>query len=180
MDAFPLYDSAFEHEACGVGFIAARSLEPSFRMTRLAVECLVRLDHRGARAADGTGDGAGIMTELPHRLIARELASKGIHDVPRDRIGMIMAFLPNDRTDEARELIESALAYENVPVLAWRRVPIDPGVLSQRAKDTLPTIEQVIVGSPYDVDSDGFERRLFLARKHMERAGSHLDLFSIP
>ncbi len=180
MDAFPLYDSAFEHEACGVGFIAARDRAASFRMTRLAVECLVRLDHRGARAADGTGDGAGILTELPHRVIERELASKGIAHPGRDQVGVIMAFLPTGRTEEARSLIESSLAHEQIPVLAWRRVPIDPGVLSQRAKDTLPIIEQVIVSAPEGVDPESFERRLFLARKHMERAGDHLELFSIP
>ena len=53
------FGDRFEHDSCGVGFIAARDLEPSYRLTRLAVECLTRLDHRGARAADGTGDGAG-------------------------------------------------------------------------------------------------------------------------
>ena len=62
-----------EHDACGVGFIAARDRFPSFRLTRLAVECLERLDHRGAKAADGTGDGAGLLTQIPHKLIAREL-----------------------------------------------------------------------------------------------------------
>ncbi len=66
-------DPGFEHDACGVGFIAARDCEPSFRMLRLAVDCLKRLDHRGAKAADGTGDGAGMLTQLPYPILERHL-----------------------------------------------------------------------------------------------------------
>ncbi|REK16503.1 MAG: hypothetical protein DWQ40_09715, partial [Actinobacteria bacterium] len=88
-----MIDPGFEHDACGVGFIAALDRVPTYRMTRLAVECLQSLDHRGAKAADGTGDGAGLLTQIPHRLIQRELADHGLQISP-DRLGVVMCFLP--------------------------------------------------------------------------------------
>ena len=180
MDAFPLYDPAFEHEACGVGFIASRDLKSSFRMTRLAVECLVRLDHRGARAADGTGDGAGILTQLPYRIIDRELTSLGIPLVDHSRVGLVMAFLPPGEEARSRDIVESSLNHEGITVMAWRRVPIDPGVLSRRANELLPTIEQAIVAAPEGMEGEEFERLLLLARKHIERMAADVEHLSIP
>ncbi|HJR92993.1 MAG TPA: hypothetical protein VJ938_11175, partial [Acidimicrobiia bacterium] len=92
----PLYDRRFEHDACGVGFIAARDGSASHRMTRLAVDCLRHLDHRGAKAADGTGDGAGIMTQVPRRLLRRDLAAAGFSVDEGRRIGVLMCFLPQE------------------------------------------------------------------------------------
>jgi glutamate synthase domain-containing protein 2/glutamate synthase domain-containing protein 1/glutamate synthase domain-containing protein 3 len=173
---FPLYDERFEHDACGVGFIAARDLAAGFRLTRLAVECLVRLDHRGAKAADGTGDGAGMLTQVPRRLLQRELHGRGIdHSGP---IGVMMAFLPPGDPAAGRMAVERALAGEQLTLLAWRPVPIDPGVLSRRALESLPAIEQALVAAPPGLDEEGFERALFLARKGAERAG--VQRLSIP
>lgn len=179
-DVYPLYDPSFEHDACGVGFIAARDRVPSFRITSLAVECLVRLDHRGAKAADGTGDGAGILTRIPHRLLAREIGYLGAEAPEPGRLGVVMTFLPSEAPEEGRAVVEEALAAEGVGLLAWRPVPIGPDVLSRRAKDMLPVIEQALVAAPDGVDEEGFERLLFLARKRAERMGSGLGGFSIP
>jgi glutamate synthase domain-containing protein 2/glutamate synthase domain-containing protein 1/glutamate synthase domain-containing protein 3 len=177
---YPLYDPTFEHDACGVGFIAARDTLPSFRMTRLAVECLQRLDHRGARAADGTGDGAGLLTQIPRRLIARELKATGSPVPPEGELGVVMAFLPPASTPEAREVVESALRHEQIDVLMWRKVPIDPSVLSARALESLPTIEQAIVHVAGIEGAEDAERRLFLARKHIERRAATIEGLSIP
>ncbi len=165
--SFPLYDPVFEHDACGVGMIAARSLAPSFRLTRLAVECLERLDHRGAKAADGTGDGAGILTQVPHRLLARELGNLGIQAPQPGRLGVLMAFLPADGDGESA--VERAVADEGLEFLAWRRVPIDPSVLSKRALESLPIVKQALVAAPGLDESEDMERALFLARKACER-----------
>ncbi|HEX2152889.1 MAG TPA: glutamate synthase large subunit [Acidimicrobiia bacterium] len=173
----PLYDPRFEHDACGVGFIAARDGSTSHRMTRLAVECLRRLDHRGAKAADGTGDGAGILTAVPRRLLERELAGAGI-DID-GRLGVVMCFLPPADADRYRTLVEQAVAAENALVVHWRRVPVDPSVLSKRALDSLPLIEQALVQAPADIDDEAFERLLFLARKRIERLTDSTD-FSVP
>ncbi len=162
----PLYDPRFEHDACGVGFIAARDRVPSFRLTRLAVECLQRLDHRGAKAADGTGDGAGLLTQIPERLLRRELAARSVPG--RARLGLVMAFLPVAATSDARATVEDALGQEGLELAFWRPVPLDPAILSKRALESLPVIEQAIVTS--ELDAEQLERRLFLARKRMERA----------
>jgi glutamate synthase (ferredoxin) len=155
-----------EHDACGVGFIAARDRVPSFRLTRLAVECLERLDHRGAKAADGTGDGAGLLTQIPHKLIARELLARG-KDIAPERVGLVMCFLPPDDAAVSRSLIGEALEAEGIRLIMWRSVPIDPTVLGEHALEVLPLIEQAVVTS--DMVGEEFERALFLARKRMER-----------
>ena len=92
----PLYDPSHDRDACGVGFIATRDASASHGLLRLAVECLARLDHRGAKAADGTGGGAGLLTELPRRFLARELRRAGAASPGDDRLGLVMAILPPD------------------------------------------------------------------------------------
>jgi glutamate synthase (ferredoxin) len=164
-----------EHDACGVGFIAAKDRSPSFRMTRLAVECLQRLDHRGARAADGTGDGAGLLTQLPHRLLARELRARG-KEIDPDQIGVVMCFLPPEDAATSRSVVSEALEDEGIRLILWRSVPIDPSVLGEHAREVLPLIEQAVVTS--DMAGREFERALFLARKRMERNGNRG--FSVP
>ncbi len=165
------------HDACGVGFIAARGGTPSHRIMRLAVECLERLDHRGARAADGTGDGAGLLTEIPYRIIERELRNRGMTPPARDRLGVVSAFLPPGSEEQARQLIEGSLLHEQITLLAWRDVPVDRTVLGDRARASMPVIQQVIVAAPADaVDAEDFERRLFLARKYCERQAATRDL----
>ncbi len=166
---YPLYDPLQHHDACGVGFVADRTTRVSHRIVRLGVECLHNLDHRGARSADGTGDGAGMMTRIPHRLIERELRAQGVEVPERDALGLVMVFLPKDRTDDARRVIESALAANAIDVLSWRVVPIGANVLSPTAKASLPVIEQVIVSAPRSTDPEDFEKALFLARKAIER-----------
>ncbi len=179
MPSFPLYDPRHEHEACGVGFIATRDGEASHRLTRLAVECLRRLDHRGAKAADGTGDGAGLMTQLPLRVLQRDLKAAGIEIHPGRRLGVLMCFLPPADADRHRQMVEDAAGAEGVEVVLWRPVPVDPSVLSARAAASLPRIEQAIVVSPPDTDGDDFERSLFLVRKEVERGAGRQTDFSV-
>jgi glutamate synthase domain-containing protein 2/glutamate synthase domain-containing protein 1/glutamate synthase domain-containing protein 3 len=165
----PFFDPGPDRDACGVGFIAALDRVPSYRMTRLAVECLERLDHRGARAADGTGDGAGLLTQIPARLIARELAGHGF-DLPADRLGIVMCFLSPTEAAASRSVVTQALEAEGLRLLLWRSVPIDPSVLGDHAAQVLPLIEQAIVTS--DEEPAEFERLLYLARKRIERTAT--------
>ncbi|HJS71185.1 MAG TPA: glutamate synthase large subunit [Acidimicrobiia bacterium] len=164
-----------EHDACGVGFIAARDRVPSYRMTRLAVECLERLDHRGAKAADGTGDGAGLLIQLPRKLIARELLAYG-QEIDPERLGIVMCFLPPEEAAASRSLVSESLEAEGIRLLLWRSVPIDPTVLGEHASEVLPLIEQAVVTA--DMTGDDLERALFLARKQMERGANRG--FSVP
>ncbi len=172
-----IYDPADERDSCGVGFIADRSLRPSHRTLRTAVECLVNLDHRGAIAADGTGDGAGLLTQVPYRLLSREMGRRGMAPPPRGWLGVIAAFLPPQAPEKGRVLIEEMAAAEGLRVAWWRRVPIDPEYLGGAARDSLPSIEQaMVVPGPDVADVDDLERRLFLGRKNAEKAARGLGL----
>lgn len=167
---YPLYDPLQHHDACGVGFVADRTTTASHRIVRLAVDCLHNLDHRGARSADGTGDGAGMMTRIPYRILERELRAAGIEAPGRDRLGLVMAFLPFDAADDARVAVDAALSERGIRTLLWRTVPTGSNVLSPTAKASMPLIEQAIIAAPSDVeDRDEFEKRLLLARKAIER-----------
>lgn len=173
MQRFPLYERLEHHDACGVGFIVDRAAVASHRTVRRGVECLNSLDHRGARSADGTGDGAGVMTRVPYRLIERDLLTDG-HLIPSDQVfGIVMAFLPHAGNDDARALTEQCLAEYDIPVVMWRTVPVDAHVLSPTAAASMPLIEQAVVSWPTARgDLDTFERALFLARKEIERRSS--------
>ena len=164
-----MFDLTHSHDACGVGFIASLDRAPTYRMTRLAVECLQRLDHRGAKAADGTGDGAGLLTQIPRRLISRELSAHGL-DVNPDSLGIVMCFLSPTEASASRSVVSQAIEAEGLRLLFWRSVPTDPSVLGDHARDVLPLIEQAIVTGPGE-PSD-FERSLYLARKRIERAAT--------
>ena len=167
----PLYDPSYDHDACGVGFVADREARRSHRLLRLAVGCLQNLDHRGAHAVDGTGDGAGMMTRLPYRLIERELMVRGVVPPASSRIGLVMAFIPSDEVDLCREALVRALESEDLELMAWRPVPVDSGALGALARSSMPRIEQAIIRAGDSVaDMDRFERRLLLARKAADRS----------
>ncbi len=165
----PFFQQGPDRDACGVGFIAALDRVPSYRMTRLAVECLERLDHRGARAADGTGDGAGLLTQIPIRLIMRELSAHGFATAP-ERLGIVMCFLSPTEAAASRSVVSQAIEAEGLSVLFWRSVPIDPSVLGDHAARVQPLIEQAIVTG--DQEPVEFERLLYLARKRIERTAT--------
>ena len=165
----------YEHDACGVGFIAALDLSPSYRMTRLSVECLQRLDHRGARAIDGTGDGAGLLTQIPYKLIGRELRSHDLSIEP-ERLGLVMCFLPPDEAALSRSIVSESLEAEGLQLMYWRSVPIDPSMLGEHAGLVLPLIEQAVVTG--ELEEPEFERAMYLARKRMERNAN--SGFSVP
>jgi glutamate synthase domain-containing protein 2/glutamate synthase domain-containing protein 1/glutamate synthase domain-containing protein 3 len=180
---FPLYDVTMDRDACGVGFIADRRAIATHRTLRRAIACLSALDHRGAKAADGTGDGAGILTRIPYRLLAHELEVHSIDVPPRERLAVAMVFLPDGQADWCRGAVEEAFAGEGTPVVHWRRVPYGPNALGQLAAASMPRIEQAIIVAADDVeDEDAFERRLLLARKGAERTATELGIegFSIP
>jgi glutamate synthase domain-containing protein 2/glutamate synthase domain-containing protein 1/glutamate synthase domain-containing protein 3 len=165
----PFFDPGPPRDACGVGFIAALDRVPTYRITRLAVECLERLDHRGARAADGTGDGAGLLTQIPLRLISRELSTHG-DQVSAEQLGVVMCFLSPTEAAASRAVVTQAIEAEGMRVLFWRSVPIDPSMLGDHARLVLPLIEQAFVtGAEEGAD---FERSLYLARKGIESAAT--------
>src|ERR1035437_310714 len=165
-----LYDPAFEHDACGTGFVSDVSGRPSHRVVQMAIEAVVNLTHRGAVAADmKTGDGAGILTPLPRRLLVEEAARLG-KTVSGDDLAAGMVFFPRDaaRQARARQIIEEAVTAESLEAIAWRIVPVDPSSLGKKAFAERPHIEQLLIGRPAGIDAAEFERRLYHARKQIE------------
>ncbi len=169
----PLYRSDFEHDACGVGFIARMSGEPSWEIVDRAVAALKALAHRGAIDADAvTGDGAGLLTQIPHDLLARYLNEKGIESPAAGRLGVGMVFLPRENAhgcDRGKRLLEEAVEQEGLRTLDWREVPVDPSCLGHKAATTRPLIVQALVAGDDGMDADSLERKLYLAQKVTER-----------
>jgi len=176
---FPLYNPAFEHDGCGTGFIADIAGRPSHRIVQLAVEACVRVTHRGAVSADAaSGDGAGVTIQLPRELLASDAAKMGLPAKELHRLAVAMVFLPTEPSHlrQARLLLEDAVTRSRLQVLGWREVPIDPSRLGGLAKETLPSIEQLLIARPKDVSLVEFERALYLARKRAENAYREQDL----
>src|SRR6266436_6599083 len=122
-----LYDPALEHDACGTGFVADVAGRPSHRVVEMAIESVVNLTHRGAVSSDGkTGDGAGILTPVPRRLLVEEAARLGKR-VAKDRVAVGMLFLPHDPAAQAaaRRIVEEALRDASLDLIVWREVPVD-------------------------------------------------------
>jgi glutamate synthase domain-containing protein 2/glutamate synthase domain-containing protein 1/glutamate synthase domain-containing protein 3 len=177
-----LYDPRFEHDACGVGFVARLSGQPGHDIVAKAVEAVANLSHRGAVAADGkSGDGSGVLTQVPRRLFCREAERLGLGRLEDgDLLGVGMFFLPGeDRVGQSERCIEDGLRNAGLRLLGWRDVPIDAEQLGVAARSTLPRIRQaVIVPHTNRYHADEFEHALYLARKDMERRAQQADLMS--
>jgi glutamate synthase (NADPH/NADH) large chain/glutamate synthase (ferredoxin) len=167
----PLYDPRFEHDACGVGFVADAGGRSRARVLPLALAGLGALGHRGAFGADGeSSDGAGVALPLESSLldlIAGEFASA--------RPAVATLFLPRGRVAAARgkALVEESLAAEGLAVARWRTVPFESAALGRVAAASRPTVVQAIIARPDDgrpMSDDAFDRRLVVARRRLETA----------
>jgi glutamate synthase domain-containing protein 2/glutamate synthase domain-containing protein 1/glutamate synthase domain-containing protein 3 len=178
----PLYDPRFEHDACGVGFVADAGGRSGSRVLPLALAGLGALAHRGAFAADGeSSDGAGV--SLP---LSRSLMSLIAGPLAIERPGVVMVFLPRGRVAGrvARGLVERVFGDAGMPVLRWRVVPFEPGALGAAAASSRPAVAQAIVARPRGVSEAVFERRLVVARRRLETAaraaGAAMGEMSVP
>ncbi len=182
----PLYDARFEHDACGVGFVAESRSGPSERVVGLALEALGAMAHRGATAADArTSDGSGLAMPLSAGFLRRVTGGINGADRPAAQLAVGTVFLPASAAarGSAIGLVERAIGAEHLTVLGWRTVPVDPGGLGDQAAASLPTIRQVVVARSGATKPDEFERRLFLARRAIERsaaATSALESLHLP
>jgi len=180
----PLHDFSQEHDACGVGFIARTDGARTHDVLKYALTALKGLAHRGAIDADSsTGDGAGVMTQLPYELLRAHLESARASAVPRDRdLAVGMLFLPRgDDLVQAqiKKIVIEAVKEEGLGFVAWRDVPVDVTTLGRKAADTRPAIIQAIVARVDDSTDDEFERHCYLAQKVAEHrcAAARLDGF---
>ncbi|MEK6408445.1 MAG: glutamate synthase large subunit [Acidobacteriota bacterium] len=175
-----LYNPLDEHDACGVGFVADVSGRATHDIIQSALEALCNLTHRGAVDADGrTGDGAGLLTQLPLRFFRREAERLGKR--PEDDLAVGVFFLPRDETVAARcRQITTRLSKNHglVP-LGWRQVPVDESELGAKALATAPRIEQLLAARNR-VSKSEFENTLYRARREVEQQTSEIEDFYIP
>jgi glutamate synthase domain-containing protein 2/glutamate synthase domain-containing protein 1/glutamate synthase domain-containing protein 3 len=176
-----LYDPANEHDACGVGFVVNLRGEKSHSIVRSGLEILVNLTHRGACGCDPlTGDGAGILTQMPHEFFAAKAAELGFALPERGDYGVGAVFLPRTESErhDCEERLAAIVAEEGQTLLGWRDVPVDNAVLGRTARDVEPCIRQVFIGrGPHTPAHTAesvtslpglFEWKLYVIRKRLE------------
>ncbi|MBE2198447.1 MAG: glutamate synthase large subunit [Anaerolinea sp.] len=168
-----LYDPQFEHDACGTGFIAHLRGEKSHQLLRQALTILENLDHRGARGSDpDTGDGAGILLQLPHQFFQQVCPDNHIQLPAAGQYGVGMLFLPHDTVQRQAYEIEFAriVAQAGQRLLGWRTVPTDNRTLGHSARHSEPCVRQVFIGRAAELSADDFERKLYLIRRLAEKS----------
>ena len=167
-----LYDRRFEHDACGLGAVVHIDGSASHSLVEQALEVLRRLDHRGATGADPeTGDGAGILIQMPHRFLARVAAEDGIDLPSAGDYGIGMVFLPTDPGLRLRceEIAVRTVAEEGHRAVGWRDVPVVSSAIGPLARSTEPHTRQLIVERRRGT-LDDFERKLYVIRRRIEKA----------
>jgi glutamate synthase domain-containing protein 2/glutamate synthase domain-containing protein 1/glutamate synthase domain-containing protein 3 len=168
-----LYQPEEEHDSCGVGFVAAINGERSNRVLRSALTSVCNMAHRGAIDADAkTGDGSGVLTQIPYKIFRKEVAKLGHRLYNDSDLGVGFAFLPHDNAyaqARAKAIVEEVLKRRELFQFGWREVPLNIMVLGEKAQLTMPRIEQVLIGRPAGMSDDEYERRLFLARNEIEK-----------
>jgi len=175
-----LYTPDNEHDSCGVGFLVNIKNRKSHEIIRQGLKILVNLDHRGAVSADPlAGDGAGILLQIPDRLLREDCAASDLTLPPAGEYGVAMMFLPRSGETAAACMaaIEETTSQEGQICLGWRDVPVDNNYLGESVKPDEPLIRQFFVGrGPGTADQDVFERKLFVIRKQTHNAIWHGDV----
>ncbi|KJR98368.1 MAG: glutamate synthase [Peptococcaceae bacterium BRH_c4a] len=168
-----LYDPRFEHDACGIGFVANIKGKKSNEIVRQALTTLVNLDHRGARGSEtNTGDGAGILMQIPHTFFEKKCAITGIHLPLAGSYGVGMLFLPRAAALQkaCEEILERVIREEGLTLLGWRTVPVNDYALGETARLSQPVIRQVFIArNPQIEDEMAFERKLYVIRKRAKK-----------
>jgi glutamate synthase (NADPH) large chain len=164
-----LYDPAFEHDACGVGFVVDIKGRKSHKILQQGIQVLRNLDHRGACGSEvNTGDGAGVLMQMPHKFIAEVCKQTNIALPEAGQYGSGMVFLPRNPTKRRRleERFEQVVRSEGQTLLGWRTVPTNNSSLGETAKAAEPFMRQVFIGRSADItDELSFERKLYVIRK---------------
>src|SRR5579863_10370442 len=174
-----LYRPEHEHDACGIGFVASIEGRKSHDIVVKGIQILINLAHRGACGCDPqTGDGAGILIQIPHAFFEREAASLGFSLPLPGEYGVGMVFLPVDTQDRliCEGIVEKIAREEGLTVLGWRDTPINGNTIGRLARASQPYIEQIFVRSSPGMDQDALERKLYVVRKRAESAIAETDL----
>lgn len=165
-----LYDPSFEHDACGIGFVANIKGHKSHQHISDALTVLENMEHRGACGCENnTGDGAGIMIQLPHEFLFDECLKLGVHLPSYGKYGVGMIFFPKEirLREECRDILSRSAEKLGLEILAFRKVPVDTNGIGPTALSVEPEIEQLFIACPDHLSNpDDFERKLFVLRNY--------------
>ncbi len=175
-----LYDPQFEHDSCGVGFVCNVKGKKSNAIIKQGLEVLRRLSHRGATGADPeTGDGAGILIQIPHNFFKKICAERKIGLPEAGEYGTGIIFLPTDTNEIkfCKDIFEKVIQDNGQILLGWREIPVDSSTIGRTARATQPGIEQVFIARNKDIAPGlDFERKLYVIRKQIENSIFSSDL----
>src|SRR5260370_17609985 len=182
------YGSRVEHEACGIGYVDSIDGQKSHDIVLKGIQVLINLTHRGACGCDPeTGDGAGILIQIPHSFFARECARIGFTLPAPGEYGVGMIFLPVDPQERmlCAGILERIAKEEGLTVLGWRDTPIDGNMIARVARNTQPYTAQIFIPPAPAMAQDALERKLYVVRKLAEAAVAEpnmkeKDFFYIP
>ncbi len=163
-----LYDPRNEHDACGVGFVCHMKGKKSHSIVANALQILENLDHRGACVEENTGDGAGILLQVPHAFLVKKAKEAGFELPAQGQYGVANIFTARggDSWTKVKEIFERVAAAEGMPVIGWRELPVDNSTLGKSAKASEPLVRQVFVKRHATaLDDLSFERKLYVLRK---------------
>jgi len=169
-----LYDPQFEHDSCGVGFVCNINGEKSYDIVQKGIEVLERLSHRGAVGADPqTGDGAGILIQMPHKFLLKECEKINVPLPGLGYYGTGLVFLPRDDRDKefCADAFKKIIEQEGQQFLGWRDIPVNSQAIGKGARDSQPFISQIFIGRSKNLEDQlAFERKLYVIRKQVENA----------
>src|SRR5512133_2915053 len=174
-----LYDPRPERDACGIGFVANINGRKSHDIIEKGIQVLINLTHRGACGCDPeTGDGAGVLIQIPHKFFARECAKLGFTLPPAGEYGVGMTFLPVEPHARllAEGIVERIVREEGLRMLGWRDTPIDGEKIGRVARVSQPYIQQIFVARGKGMNEDEVERKLYIVRKRAEAEIAKSDI----
>ncbi len=166
-----LYDPKYEHDGCGVGFVAQIDGTPTHMIVKNAIQVLINLEHRGAVGSDKrTGDGSGLLFQIPDDFFRQVCLEQDLALPHTGKYGVGMFFFPQDEVqiEKCKQTIQEMVEAENCTLLGWRNVPINGSFLGELSRSTQPTIHQVFVTSDI-LESAIFERKLYVIRRCIEK-----------
>src|SRR3984885_3617473 len=174
-----LYHQRNEHDACGMGLVASIPGDKSHEIIRKGLEVLINLTHRGASGCDPeTGDGAGILIQVPHVFFARECGELGMRLPEPGAYGVAMVFLPVEKHSrlQCEGIFERIAQEEGCQVLGWRDTPVNGDAIGREARSSQPYIEQLFIARPEGMDEEAFERLLYRVRRRTENEIAASDM----
>ncbi len=164
-----LYDRSYEHDSCGIGFVAHIKGKKTNDILKRGLEVLERMEHRGAESADNkTGDGAGVLMQIPHAFYSAEI--KGLPEPGKYGTGLMFLPVEKDQASACVDIFTGVAEAEGLKITAWREIEVDNSVLGEISLSSEPYIRQVVVAPAKRVDQTELERKLYIVRKQAEKA----------